>query len=136
MPVDNLSEIPLSSLGKAIVSVLGGKIYTTPDKAGFVLERLNRIHNIYHRLEVKKILLGKTSDTAIFSLDSDTGTIEPRQQTSHYKILNLSNLQVTRPNIIAREEKKITFLANENNEITLVEVDANFKLTITQMVTQ
>jgi len=54
MKTADADKMFLTALAKNIISVLGGKLYSTQGKDGFILERTNKIDNIFQRLEIKK----------------------------------------------------------------------------------
>ena len=127
MKTTDAEKMFLTSLAKNIVSVLGGKIYSTQGKDGFVLERTNKIDNIFQRLEIKKTQSKMTKET-FFYLEIVVGELKSHKVLNHVRLKDIKNLYVTLPNLLTGEEKKATFLTVESDRFTIVDFQDRFRI--------
>ena len=109
MKVVNLKEKSLFDIARNISSILdGGVPKTTDDKNGFIIERQNQERTQYHQFIVKKLVDIKTKDIS-FNLEIDEGSLNPRTSKKLYRFKNIPAVEITFPNIMVGEEKRIKF---------------------------
>jgi len=127
MKTTDAEKMFLTSLAKNIVSILGGKIYTTQGRDGFILERTNKIDNIFQRLEIKKNQ-SKVSKETYFYLEIVVGELQSHKILNLIRLKNIKNLYVTLPNLLKGEEKKATFLTMDSGRFTIIDFEDRFKI--------
>ncbi len=109
MKIINLKEKSLFDISRNISSILdGGVPKTTDDKNGFIIERQNKERTQYHQIIVKKFVDIKTKDIS-FNLEIDEGCLNPRASKKSYKFKNIPAVEITFPNVMIGEEKRIKF---------------------------
>ena len=109
MKVIKLKEKSLFDIARNISSILNGGVpKTTDDKNGFIIERQNQERTQYHQLVVKKIVDIKTKEIS-FNLEMDEGRLNPRTSKKSYKFKNIPAIEITFPNVMVGDEKRIKF---------------------------
>ncbi len=107
MKVVSLKDKSLFDVGRGITSIFGeGKLKSTEDKDGFIVERTDDASNQYHILIIKKIVDVKTKNVS-FSVETEEGSLNPMILKKSIKLKNLSSVEICFPNIMIGEDKKI-----------------------------
>lgn len=107
MKLVNLKDKPLYDVGRGITSIFGeGKLKTTDDKDGFMVERTDDASNQYHTLIVKKFVDMETKNVS-FSVETEEGNLNPMILKKSIKLKNLSSVEICFPNVMVGEDKKI-----------------------------
>ncbi|RKY86930.1 hypothetical protein DRQ09_05320 [candidate division KSB1 bacterium] len=127
MKTADAEKMFLTTLGKNITSVLGGKIFSSHGKNGFIIERTNKFDNIFQRFELKKIQNEITKETYFF-IEIIVGELDSHKIENFIRMKGLKNLYITLPNLLKGEEKKITLLTLEKGRFTIIDFDDKFKI--------
>jgi len=127
MKTADADKMFLTALAKNIISVLGGKLYSTQGKDGFILERTNKIDNIFQRLEIKKNKNKMTEETS-FYIEVVIGELKTHKVTNLIRLKEIKNLYVTLPNLLKGEEKKASFLTTEPGRFTVIDFEDRYRV--------
>ena len=124
--IKNIKEMEIADLAKLMVSALGGKVITTEDRQGFLLERVLQEKNIYQRIEIK---LNTKEDENIYSINCEEGYIHPHRALSTTHLRGLSNVFLTSSGNNPVEEGKIKIMSKRVGRFTILDLDRNLHST-------
>ena len=133
MKVVSLKEKSLFDIARNIASILNGGVpKTTDDKNGFIIERESQEKNQYHILILKKLVDIRTKEVS-FHLETEEGILNPRTVKKSYRFKNITTVEISFPNVMIGEEKRIKFnIKDDKGQIKEIDLKKDIYKTITE----